>query len=135
MVLAKVCQKKDMFKVNPEDTRTLILPLYPTLAILSLNTIFMLTWIICKYFKKKYRLNFPIYSFIFLILIKKILTRRTKGMLNEKFFSGRRSRSIPFTRFISWLLYCHLCIEIQKVLSVWLNAFIIVWWYKFKSCS
>ena len=58
-----------------------------------------------------------------------------KNISHKRFFYGRSCRSMrPFARFIlsfSRLLYCHLCIEIQKLPWVLSKAFTII--YEFKS--
>ena len=93
------------------------------------HAIFMLISIIHKSFKKKSRLDFPFYSFIFLtlIILKPALEPTNSDPQSELWkcftkvsFFCRSSISIqPFTRFISSLprlLYCDICIEIQKLL-------------------
>ena len=93
------------------------------------RAIFLLISIIHKSFKKKSRLDFPFYSFIFLtlIILKPALEPTNSDPQSELWkcfpkvsFFCRSSRSIqPFTRFISSLprpLNCDICIEIQKLL-------------------
>ena len=85
--------------------------------------------IIHKSFKKKPRLNFSFHSIIFLTLIilkpalestNSDLQSQLRKCFTKYFFYGRSPRSmLPFTRFISSLPrlpFCHLCIEIQKLL-------------------
>ena len=89
-------------------------------------TIFTLISIIHKSFKKTSRLNFPFYSIIFLtlIILKPCLESTNSDLhsqLRKRFSKDSRSPGsmLPFTEFISSLprlLFCHLCIEIQKLL-------------------
>ena len=86
-------------------------------------TIFTFISIIHKSFKKKSRLNFPFYSIIFLTLInlKPALESTNSDLQSQlrKCFTKDFFFMLPFTRFISSLprlLFCHLCIEIQKLL-------------------